>query len=333
MPPRVILFDDEEFFKKRGRAPVMSLRAILAPKAVSVRRANIEALMCVLFWSASFASMKFSVREFTPFLAVWFRTLFGLMMLAPAAAYRNELRLPKHDEIVPLVILALLGIVLHHNIQFAGMKSAGVANSNWLVAAAPVFVAVLGWIFLKERLNPLGIIGLAVSAIGVMLVVGLGTEGLGIFRIGGGGDVLIAISTITWAVFQILSRRFARLHPTFTLFWMNVFALAAQTLLVLFAAPRNTSLLDISVAAWCAVVFMGCVNTGLCYILWYDSLSVLPAVRVTAFQSLQPVFGILVAYFLAGERFTVFAYLGGGLALIGIWMINNRNVPEGDYYV
>ena len=76
----------------------MSLRAILAPKAVSVRRANIEALVGVFSWSASFAAMKFSVREFTPFLAVWFQTLFGLMVLAPAAMYRNELRLPKHTR-------------------------------------------------------------------------------------------------------------------------------------------------------------------------------------------------------------------------------------------
>jgi drug/metabolite transporter (DMT)-like permease len=62
--------------------------------------------------------------------------------------------------------------------------------------------------------------------------------------------------------------------------------------------------------------------------MWYDGLSVLPATNVSAFMFLQPIFGAVVAYFLTGERFTAFLYIGGALTLVGIWMVNNRNSSE-----
>jgi drug/metabolite transporter (DMT)-like permease len=57
---------------------------------------------------------------------------------------------------------------------------------------------------------------------------------------------------------------------------------------------------------------------------------VLTAAKVSAFQFLQPIIGVLAAYLLVGERFTIFTYLGGSLILAGVWMVNNRNDPESD---
>ena len=71
------------------------------------------------------------------------------------------------------------------------------------------------------------------------------------------------------------------------------------------------------------MLFLGCICSGLCYIFWYDGLSVMPAARVAAFQFIQPLFGVLVAYFITGERFTPFILFDGTLTLCGIWMVNH----------
>jgi len=303
----------------------MSFRSIVAPTEISAKRASIEVTLCVFFWGASFALMKIAVSEVSPFLAVWFRVAFGLCVIAPAAVFRGEFRRPFRDEVLALALLAFLGIVFHQNIQFIGMRNAGVANSNWMIAGTPAFVAMLGWIFLKERLSKLAISGLAVSVIGVALVISRGTEGLGVLSASGTGDILIAISAVNWGVFQILSRQLLLNHrPAFSVLWMNIFALVMQSLLVFFIYPQDFSgLLHVTVGGWCAIIFLGCVSSGLCYLLWYDGLSVLSAARVSVFQFLQPLIGVLVAYFLMGERFTLFIYVGGAMVLSGIWMVNN----------
>jgi drug/metabolite transporter (DMT)-like permease len=274
--------------------------------------------------------MKIAVAEISPFLAVWFRILLGLSIIAPAAIYRRDCRRPFRDEVIPLMILGFVGVVFHQNLQFTAMQSAGVANSNWLIAGTPLFVALLGWIFLKEKLNMLAIAGLVVSGIGVLLTVAFGTQNSGASSNRGLGDLMIAISAANWGAFQILSRKLLKNNsPAFSVFWMNLFAMVMQSVLVFFIVPQKFSgLLDVSVKGWCAVIFLGCVCSGLCFILWYDGLSALPAASASVFMLLQPIFGALVAYFLAGEKFTVFLYVGGALTLMGIWMVNNRNFPE-----
>jgi drug/metabolite transporter (DMT)-like permease len=269
--------------------------------------------------------MKIAVNEVAPLLAVWLRNIFSIFVIIPAVRIRGEMRKPFRDEVVPLMVLALLGILLQQNIQFTGMQNAGVANSSWMMAGTPAFVAILGWIFLKEKLGVLSVAGLIASGIGVFLVIGLGTKGLGIFSPRGIGDLLIAASVVNWAVFQIFSRHvLSDCQPAFSLFWMNIFALIIQSIIVCFISPQNFSgLIHVSVGGWCATIFLGCVCTGLGYILWYDGLSVLSAARVSAFQFLQPVLGVAAAYLFAGERFTYFIYIGGALIVGGVWMVNN----------
>ncbi|MDR1138072.1 MAG: DMT family transporter, partial [Synergistaceae bacterium] len=269
----------------------------MAPRVISPRRAGVEITLCVFSWAASFAFMKAAVSEMPPFLAVWFRILFGLLIIIPAAMYRGDCRKPFRDEVTPFLILAFLGVVFHQNLQFTAMRSAGVASSNWMIAGTPLFVALLSWIFLKEKLNGLAISGLVISGLGVLLIMGLGTRNIGVPVGRGLGDLMIALSAVNWGAFQILSRRLLRDHtPAFSVFWINLFALVMQSALVFFIAPQKFSgLLDVSVRVWCSVIFLGCVCSGLCYLLWYDGLSVLPATSASVFMLLQPIFGAVVA--------------------------------------
>lgn len=309
---------------------MINLRSLIAPPTITHRRACAEILLCVFFWGASFASMRIAVHEVSPLLAVWFRVALGLPVLTLAAGWRGELRWPRRGEIQVLLFLGFMGVFFHQNIQFWGMRTAGVANANWLIAGTPSVVALLGWLFLGEKLTCGAVAGLIVSGLGVLLVVGLGTKGLGLFRMGVLGDFLIAVSALNWAVFQILSRRMiSGSRPTFTAFWINVFALVIQTLLLAVFPPDLGRVADISPAGWVALFFLGVVCSGLCYVFWYDGLSVMPAARVTAFQFLQPLFGALAAYFLTGERFTPFIFIGGSLIMLGVWMVNRRNLNRG----
>ncbi len=298
-------------------------------KTISQRRAYVEVMVCVFFWGASFALMKISVNALDALLAVWFRIFFGMFVLLSAALLRREFRLPRGKEWGMLLLLGAQGVVLHQNIQFVGMASAGVANANWLMAATPGIVAVLGWAFLGERLPRSAIGGLCLAVVGVLLVLGLGNKGLGLFRLGGFGDCLIAISAINWALLQILSRRFVSgKPPTFVALWMNLAALALQSVLVALFPPDYSRLPLLSRSEWAALIFLGAVCSGLCYVFWYDGLSVMSAARVTAFQYFQPIFGVIVAYFLSGERFTPFILVGGALILFGVWLVNRKPAKE-----
>lgn len=297
--------------------------------SLSLRQAYIEIMFCVFFWGASFASMKIAVGENRPILAVWFRIAFGMLVLLPAVIRRGEFEPLRRKDWLPFTILGFQGVVFHQNMQFIGMATAGVSNANWMIAGTPSIVALLGWLFLGERLSKTSIVGLFISGFGVLLIVGLGTKGLSLFRIGALGELIIALSALNWAVFQIISRKLIQTsRPTFTAFWMNVIALLMQSALLIAFPPDFQELASTSPRGWAAMLFLGCICSGLCYIFWYDGLSVMPAAKVAAFQFVQPIFGALTAYFITGERFTSFIFVGGALTLCGIWMINRGKRQE-----
>ena len=293
-------------------------------KCISPRRAYIGVMLAVLMWGVSFTLMKVSVKELHPFLAVWLRVLFALPVFVVSIFMRRTFRMPSFSELAVLTFMGGAGITLQLSLQFWAMLSSGAANANWMLAATPSLVALLGWLVLKEGLSLVSIAGMIVSGFGVLLVLGMGTVGLGFFSgFGSFGDFLVLLSVLNWAVFQITSRRITqRMDPAFSIFWMNVMALFLQTVIVFFTCGFSAPYTGLSAATWGSLLLMGLFCSGLAYVCWYDALSVLPVARVTVFQFAQPLIGAVTSYFILGERFTFYLLLGGVMIFSGILLVN-----------
>lgn len=288
--------------------------------------AYIELLLAVAFWGAAFAAMKVAAFEVGIVLGVFMRMILGILVLVPFVVYRGDFRAPTRKEAIYLLLLGFQGVMLHHNMQFYAMTTAGAGNANWYIAATPSLVAVLGLIFLGEKFSGKTVLGLLISGFGVLTVVGLGTKGLSLFRAGGIGELWMAVSALNWAIFQVLSRRLlGTMRPAFAVLWINIFAAIMQSVLLFAFYDTLPTLGSISQKGWIAVLFLGIFCSGLGYIFWYDGLSVMPVVRVSAFQFIQPIFGVAAAYFITGERFTVFTAIGGVMVLLGVSLVNKRN--------
>lgn len=286
--------------------------------------AVLELVFCTLIWSVAFAVTKEAGREVTPMVAILMRIVLALPLLGAAAAMTGRLALPSARDLPGLALLALLGIIILQDLQFLAMKSAGVANANWIVAAEPVITALLAHIFLGEKFGSIGYAGLAIAIVGVLLVVGLGTKGLGLFSVGGMSDVILMGTAVDWCVFQTLGRAIARRRPgaSLSVFWMFVLALPMQAAIVAATGEDVAQLASISPGAWGSLLYLGCLSSGLCYMMWYDGLAVMPAASVAAFLFLQPVFGTAAGYIIEGERFTPYAALGGALVIAGVVMVS-----------
>lgn len=285
--------------------------------------ASAELILCTMIWAFSFAVTKGVGREITPILGIFVRIALALPVLAIAAWRRGELSLPTARDIPGLVALAFLGVIIVQDVQYIAMRSAGVANANWIVAAEPVVTALLARIFLGEKFGLVGVLGFITAMIGVLLVVGLGTHGLGLFSVGGMGDVLLMGTAVAWCAFQTVGRALVTSRPpAFTVFWMFAAAFAMQSAILPFSGESFAQLADVSARAWCSLVYLGCISSGACYMMWCDGLAAMPAGAVAAFLFLQPVFGSIAGYLIEGERFTIYAAAGGALVIAGVAIVS-----------
>ena len=285
----------------------------------------LEALFAVVVWGASFIATKIAVGQISPTTVVWLRFAIGIPILLFAVILRKQFAFPKGNEWWYFALLGFLGITFHQWLQSNGLKTAQATTTAWIVSTSPAFIAILGWLVLKEKLNFVQSLGIALAMVGVLVVVSKGDlSSLAVGKFGTYGDFLILISAINWAVFSILSRQGLKHHPsTMMTFWVMTIGWLITS--VAFFGNRNyLEFPRLDLHGWMAIIYLGIFTTGLAYIAWFDALSQLPAAQTGAFLFVEPLTSMVVAAIILSEQITLVSVLGGAVILIGIWMVNRQ---------
>jgi drug/metabolite transporter (DMT)-like permease len=303
----------------------------------------LEATFAVVVWGGTFIATKVALRELAPASVVWLRFAIGVGVLGMAVLLRRQLRLPTRRELAYFTLLGFIGITFHQWLQSIGLVTSQASTTAWIVATIPVFMAILGWVFLKERLSWRQIGGIALAGLGVLLVVSQGDLGA-ITRGGFGapGDFLILISAPNWAVFSILSRKGLQRYPAaWMMFYVMLTGWLLSTLAWLVEAGKQENGLwgwqgwatiqaawadfgQLSWQGWLAIAILGLLASGLAYIAWYDALKAISAAQVGVLLYIEPLVAVVVAGVVLGEMVRWAALLGGGIILLGVWLVQRR---------
>ncbi len=283
----------------------------------------------VVVWGASFIATKIALMDMQPVTVVWVRFAIGVLILGIVVLVRKQFKLPKRSEILYFIVLGFLGITFHQWLQSTGLVISKASTTAWIVATTPLFIAMLSWIFLREKLNWAQIAGIGLATIGVLLVISEGDiSSLSIGEFGNYGDFLILISAINWAVFSVISRRGLENHPAAL---MMFYVMAAGWLMIsipFFTGTGVNDLQSISFSSLLGVLFLGIFCSGIAYIFWYDALKSIPASQVGVFLYLEPLIAVILAAYLLGENIYLASLIGGILILIGVWRVNKYSTNE-----
>jgi drug/metabolite transporter (DMT)-like permease len=284
--------------------------------------AYIEVSFAVVVWGASFIATKLALYDLRPVTVVWLRFAIGVVILGIAASLKKQFTLPHKKDILYLSLLGFLGITFHQWLQSTGLQTVQASTTAWIVATSPVFIAILSWLFLREKLVWVQIIGIALAAVGVLLVVSKGNLAA-IFtgHFGTPGDILILISAPNWAVFSIISSYGLKKFPaTQMMFYVMVIGWLLTSILF-FSAGNVADLRHLTFSSLIGIGFLGIFCSGLAYIAWYDGLQALPATQIGAFLYLEPLVAVLVAWAILGESLIPVTLLGGAVILLGVRLV------------
>jgi drug/metabolite transporter (DMT)-like permease len=285
--------------------------------------AYLEITFSVIVWGASFVATKVAVKEVSPVTVVWLRFAIGVVILGLATVLRGQFAIPVRNDVGYLVLLGFLGITFHQWLQSTGLVTAEATTTAWIVATTPIFMALLGWLVLSERMSWRQGLGILVAILGVLLVVSKGNIGaLAGGHFGSRGDLLVMISAPNWAVFSILSRRGLKRYPaTRMMFYVMAFGWLFTSVLFIYGGGFG-QWSKLSLDGWLGVGFLGVFCSGLAYIFWYDGLKALPAAQVGAFLYIEPFVTVIVAAIVLKESLLVASLLGGVAILLGVWIVN-----------
>jgi drug/metabolite transporter (DMT)-like permease len=96
------------------------------------------------------------------------------------------------------------------------------------------------------------------------------------------------------------------------------------TSFLFFSSPNLEEIPHLTHHGWLGVAFLGIFCSGLAYIAWYDALQAMPAAQLGAFLYFEPLVTVVVAAVILAEPVTWVTLLGGGIILLGVWLVNHN---------
>jgi len=291
-----------------------------------VTRTYLLLLLTTLFWGGTAVAGKLVIQDVPPLTAGVLR--FGLTALLLLVLFRSDLPAPltlRTRDRWLLVWIGIFGTFLNHVFFFLALSYAPAAHGALIPSTtSPVWTMLLAARRGQERLSWVQGAGILLCLVGVVLVVHparlLTGEGLGVLL----GDALFILGGLAWGIYSYLSAvAMRRLSPATTL----AFGMVVGTLCLLPTAliERPWATLRIThPSAWVALALLVLACTLLAYLWWNVALARVGAGRTAIFTNLVPLFGILLAWLLLGERLTAIQLVGGLLAVAGVVTCQRR---------
>jgi drug/metabolite transporter (DMT)-like permease len=275
-------------------------------------RAIFMGLAFAFMWSSAFTSARMIVVDAPPLAALSLRFLVsGALGVGIAAAMGQSWRLTP-PQWRSVAIFGLCQNALYLGLNFVAMQHVEASLAAIIASTMPLLVALLGWLFLGQKVRPLGVAGLVAGVAGVAIIMGSRLSG-GVSLSGlvlcGTGALALAVATLTVRgassggnVLMIVG-----LQMFVGAAILGVVSAATETLAVRWS-PR------LVLAFAYTTLFPGLIATW----VWFRLVDRIGAVRAATYHFLNPFFGVLVASLLLNEHVGRADVIGVAIVAAGI---------------
>lgn len=249
----------------------------------------------------------------SPFSIAFFRVFFASAFLFPILYLKARGALLKATRVWKNILF--LGVLLScgWSFLFQAMKLMSIADAALLNYTAPVIVALLGPIFLQERIERSTVFALGLSSVGIAMITyqyGFQLSSLNFL-----GVIFALLASLSYAAFVILSKKtLAQAASPSLAFWM--YSTSAITLLPsIIGIPLN-----ITLNSWLLLLLLGGINTGLAVTLYLEGLKNLKTQKAVVLTYLEPLSAIFFGSILLSQEPTFLMIAGGSLILIASYL-------------
>lgn len=227
-----------------------------------------------------------------------------------------------------LSLLALTGVLAFQYAVYVGLKTTPAITATLIVAIIPVVIPLIAFALDGERIHPRQAGGIALSLLGVCVIILKGDlSGIDELR-GSDGEIWLLFAVLAWAVYSVLVRRRpAELAPTALLLAIVVFGLLMIAPLYGWELATGRSF-ALTWEAALAIGYVGVFASVVAFLCWNEGVARFGAARAGLFIHLMPVFTALLALLFLGERLYLYHAVGIALVTAGIALSSFGGAPR-----
>ncbi|MCF0186944.1 MAG: DMT family transporter, partial [Bacteroidaceae bacterium] len=224
-----------------------------------------------------------------------------------------------------LAMTGVFGGSLYFLFENTALQWAQASDVSILVSASPIFTSIVLAIFYKsERISLRQTLGMIIAFIGMIFIV---LNGQFILHVSVWGYLLAIASAGTWAMYNLFMKKVMSKYSS-QFISRKVFFYGLLSILPYygFVSPLQFEFNILSqTAVWGCLLFLGLLASMYCYVLWNTAMANIGAVKTTVYLYMAPLFTMITAYIILGERITWMAVMGTVILLTGMVMAEKKS--------
>jgi len=269
----------------------------------------------MLFWALTFVWIKVALLTYRPYEIVFLRlALASLLMFGVIFLFGKREKVEPKD-LLYLMMVAFFEPFLYFLGEANGMQFVSPTLGSLIISTIPLVTALGAWLFLKETIYPLLIVGLLVSFSGVALLSVAEPDLSGTLK----GVLLLLLAVFAGMFYGITVRRITLKYRSLTIVaWQSLFGMLYMLPVFLIFDWKHFSTLDHSAQGLLTIAAMSLFASVGAFLLFTGVIRELGVVRSNIFTNLIPVFTVALAWLILRDAVTWRTVAGVLLTILGL---------------
>lgn len=271
-------------------------------------------------FSLSFSAMFVRWANAPGPVTAFYRIFFSIFLLLPFFLTRTKTNPSIKSRSIIFPLLAGVFTACDLGLWTTSLSYTTASNATLLGNTAPLWVALGTWLILKQRLTPAFWRGLTVTLLGAALI--MGTDFILHPRFGV-GDAMAVFTGVFYGGYFLFTERSRTYFDPVSHTWLV--GIGASISLFVVNTVLQYPMTGYPAQSWLVFLATAIVSQLIGYMSLAYALGYLPASVVAPTVVLQPIVTTLLAIPLLGEIPTIWQGIGGAIALVGIYIVNQSH--------
>lgn len=279
-------------------------------------------IACNLIWASQFVLAKLVQEQMGPIFATFLPMALATVGLMPLVSrerrHRGAAARINGSDVLRFAVIGVLGQVMAQLGVTWGVRLAPASNAALLSLTLPIATALLAYLLLRERMTTIRWASFALAIVGVLQCSGIDWGGL---RFASGpvlsGNLLIMLGVLGSSFYNVYGKKLLhRFTPLELLLYSYYAVLVCLLPLTLYLEPGSFQAVPaFGPRVWLGILLLAALQYFLSMVLFLNVLARLDAAQAGLSNYLIPVFGVVLAALVLGERLTARMVIGGLVVL------------------
>lgn len=280
-------------------------------------KSYLEVHIAVLLFGMTSLFGKFI--ELSPFIIVFGRVFVAsIFILIWLTLSKETIKLDNRSDYKKLVIMGGI-LAIHWTTFFAAIQLSNVAIGMLTFSTFPVFVSFFRPLINNEKISKKEVVFGFITIVGILFIVPLKD----VFSDTTIGSIIGVFSGAVYAIFTIFNEKLVRIYSGKKVAFYEQVAATIFLLPSIFIIQPIVATKDIVL-----IILLGTIFTGVAHTMFINGLKQVSAYIASIITMMEPLYSIVLAYFILGEKLNVGTVIGGSIILATVVLISINNSIE-----